>query len=513
MISLMHPRSYSRQALLFGALALGCTTKPTGLLVVMQAQDRVETAASHVLLEVRRGGVLSLQTDLETKTLPSTLMLTPREGVDAQQPIEIVFKGLDLKGNMLIQRRAIVGFVEEKSRVLRLPLDDDCLGKLDCDEQSTCDHGTCVSAAVDANTLPDFVDNDSAIQGGQAGASGSAGQGGGAGIGGAGGTGGVAGQGGSAGSVSSPPSCVGLDANCGVSSADDCCSTATTLPGGANDVFDRGCDASLTDPNQNLAPCTLPSYPATVSSFRLDKYEVTVGRFRKFIESYDTWRAAGHPTDGEGANPNVAGTGWSTTWGDVLPADAATFQGATALACGTSGSTWTTSVSTHENQPINCVNWFQAVAFCAWDSGWLPTEAEWMYAAAGGSEDRVYPWSTPASDLTPPSDAQANYSGNTTSTGPSDVGTHPAGAGKWGHEDLAGNVWEWVFDNYVAPYSGDPSAVCNDCVETGAADTSTHVFRGGTWFYPDADYLRASNRTTNGPKFSNDKVGFRCARK
>ena len=45
------------------------------------------------------------------------------------------------------------------------------------------------------------------------------------------------------------------------------------------------------------------------------------------------------------------------------------------------------------NAAINCVNWFEAYAFCIWDGGFLPTEAEWNYAASGGSEQRYYPWS------------------------------------------------------------------------------------------------------------------------
>jgi hypothetical protein len=43
--------------------------------------------------------------------------------------------------------------------------------------------------------------------------------------------------------------------------------------------------------------------------------------------------------------------------------------------------TWRDSAGTEENLPINCVNWYEAYAFCIWDGGFLPSEAEWEYAA------------------------------------------------------------------------------------------------------------------------------------
>ena len=136
-----------------------------------------------------------------------------------------------------------------------------------------------------------------------------------------------------------------------------------------------------------------------MSTFRLDKYLVTVGRFRQFVAAWNNgagWLpAAGsgkhtHLNGGLGlANSGAAGTyetGWvATDDSEIAPTDAN-------LDCDSAYNTWTSSAGTQENLPINCVNWWEAYAFCIWDGGFLPSEAEWEYAAAGGSQQREYPW-------------------------------------------------------------------------------------------------------------------------
>jgi hypothetical protein len=59
-----------------------------------------------------------------------------------------------------------------------------------------------------------------------------------------------------------------------------------------------------------------PAYPATVSDFYPDRFEVTVGRFRESVEAYDTWMALGHPATGEGAHAIIgSASGWQDDWG------------------------------------------------------------------------------------------------------------------------------------------------------------------------------------------------------
>jgi formylglycine-generating enzyme required for sulfatase activity len=243
-----------------------------------------------------------------------------------------------------------------------------------------------------------------------------------------------------------------------------------------------------------------PEHDATVSSFALDTFEVTVGRFRTFVNAYN----GTPPAAGAGAHPLIAGSGWLAAWNTSLPASQAALK--TNLACKAGEQTWTDTPGANEAYAINCVSWYEAFAFCAWDGGRLPTEAEWEYAAAGGSENRLYPWGS----TDPTSDYLASWWRGGSGSPFVAVGSYPLGNGRWGHRDLAGGVWEWNFDEYDSTwYSGGGSA-CNDCARVG--NFPSRVTRGGNWRY-GAEYLRAADRYGPfAPEERSPYVGFRCAR-
>ncbi len=254
------------------------------------------------------------------------------------------------------------------------------------------------------------------------------------------------------------------------------------------------------------------SHPATVSPFVLDRFEVTVGRFRAFVEAGGGTRP-NPPSAGAGAHARIPGSGWDPNWNIDLVVDGTALSAA--LACDSQRQTWTAATGGNEDLPISCADWLEAMSFCIWDGGYLPTETEWHFAASGGAEQRAYPWSAPAGALTVDC-SSANYSPDyvnglfCTNTGsPNAVGAEsPTGDGRWGHSDLGGNLDEWTLDSF-APYV-DP---CVDCANLDAFTVNnSRVVRGGDWANATGP-LRSAHRAYTTPTGNRDaKIGFRCAR-
>lgn len=306
------------------------------------------------------------------------------------------------------------------------------------------------------------------------------------------------------------PSCRGLAPTCGPDGRGDCCESLQ-VPGG---TFTLGHGPG--DPEQASCAalfCTVNEVgvPAKVSAFSLDRYEVTVGRFRKFVEA-----GAPVPAAGAGKHAHLAGggiqgeRGWDPAW--QLTTDWNAF-----LKCDTTNpavSTWTPTPGAYEARPVTCLDWFDAYAFCIWDGGFLPTEAEWEFAASGG-EERVFPWSVPASDptLTPDLASFADSAGHCFGDGLPDctrddflaVGSKPLGNGRFGQSDLSGNVWEWVLDWYDKSYANP----CNDCANT--TDSGWRTVRSGCALCTAAND-RAASRFSHHPDGRYSTQGVRCAR-
>jgi len=290
--------------------------------------------------------------------------------------------------------------------------------------------------------------------------------------------------------------------SCGADGTDGCCNSPAVPGGTYRRSFDVAGDANSGN----------TSFSATVSDFRLDKYEVTVGRFRAFVTA-GMGTQSNPPLTQSGAHMNIVKSGWDSDWNTSLVANTAALMAA--VKCDSVLQTWTDAPGANENRPMNCVTWYEAMAFCAWDGGYLATEAEWNYAAAGGDQQRAFPWSNPAGSLTI-DPAHASYSDDGTDcvgdgqpgcavTDLIKVGTKPMGDGRWGQSDLAGNVAEWTLD-WAAAYM----STCVDCADLTPA--AHRVFRGGNLNADDLD-LRTGFRLNLAPSDRSSFNGIRCARK
>ena len=210
----------------------------------------------------------------------------------------------------------------------------------------------------------------------------------------------------------------------------------------------------------------LPQHQVYLSAYEISRYEITNAQYRAFVEATDRPTPRGH--NGE------------ETWADkTLNAD---------------------------TQPVVGVTWFDAQAFAEWIGGSLPTEAQWERAARG-TEARRYPWG----DTPPKARQHANFARRYNR--PMPVGQFPKGESPEGIADLAGNVWEWCFDEYnpMAYQRGNQGVFRNPLNLRFRDVLRSRVIRGGAWDVGRA-FLRSGLRFKFYPLDSTHTIGFRVVR-
>lgn len=156
----------------------------------------------------------------------------------------------------------------------------------------------------------------------------------------------------------------------------------------------------------------------------------------------------------------------------------------------------------YEGYPVVVVTWNNASNYCSWLGKRLPTEAEWEKAARGKSPI-AYPWGdiSPTCEL---ANGQINYHKCISDT--NKVGSYPLGVSPYGVSDLAGNVWEWVYDWWSDTYYSSMTSFINP---TGPETGVEKIIRGGC--FDTSSSLRTSTRRKGGiPETTDYHYGFRC---
>jgi formylglycine-generating enzyme required for sulfatase activity len=228
-----------------------------------------------------------------------------------------------------------------------------------------------------------------------------------------------------------------------------------------------------------------PVHTVNLDAFYIDPYEVSNAAFVNFLNGQ--------------ANPQTAGNDW-------LDLTAAGGQGPLWFGNGR----WQISPGL-ENHPVSFVNWYGARAYCGWQNGRLPTEAEWEKAARGADDARLYPWGdTFAADKanicdTRCQEAWANRQLDDGYATTSPVGSYPGGVSPYGLYDMSGNVFEWTTDWYAPDYY----AQSPDANPTGPSSGERYVVRGGSW-QRNGRGVRLSYRYSYKAAFGYSEVGFRC---
>lgn len=192
-----------------------------------------------------------------------------------------------------------------------------------------------------------------------------------------------------------------------------------------------------------------PQHWVNVNSFYIDKYEVTVAKYKKFCEA----------TNRE--MPKEPKWGW------------------------------------RDQDPITTISWFDANDFAKWSGKRLPTEAEWEYAARGGNKSKSYTFS-----------GSNNVNDIAWHWDNSNKQAHEIGLKKPNEldiYDLTGNVWEWCSDWYNLKYHLNSPRNNPQGPETG----EKKILRGGSW-YSYSSALRITYQSNSDPNTKYAHIGFRC---
>ena len=222
--------------------------------------------------------------------------------------------------------------------------------------------------------------------------------------------------------------------------------------------------------SEQFYPEERPIHPVSVDGFWMDRFEVTIADFRRFVQATGYVTVAERPSnarDYPGVDPALLVPGslvFQKAAGPVRLDDYRNWWR------WVPGASWTrpegpgSNLQGRARHPITQVTAEDAEAFARWAGKTLPTEAEWEFAARGGLEGATFPW---GNEFAPKNRMMANtwqgeFPWQNLRTdgfeGTSPVGTFPPNG--YGLFDMAGNVWEWTSDFYATAHPDEAARPC-----------------------------------------------------
>lgn len=281
-----------------------------------------------------------------------------------------------------------------------------------------------------------------------------------------------------------------------------------------------------------------PRHEVKVSSFYMDRHEVTNAQFKAFVEAIGYITTAERKLDWEELKKQLP-QGTPRPADSLLvaaslvfspPKHSVTLDNATIWWKWVTGADWRhpqgpkSNIEGKDNCPVVQVSWDDATAYAKWVEKRLPTEAEWEYAARGGKANSIYPWGNQSIDK---GEVKANsWQGHFPDENTKKDNYYRAAPvmtfspNGYGLYDMAGNVWEWCNDWYCPDYytiCAKQEIVTNpqgpaDSYDPDEPTVLKRVVRGGSFLCTDqyCSGFRVSARMKTSPDTSLEHTGFRC---
>jgi formylglycine-generating enzyme len=302
-------------------------------------------------------------------------------------------------------------------------------------------------------------------------------------------------------------------------------------------VWIRGGQYKMGAADDEGRPDEYPRHRVQVDGFWMDANEVTNAQFKKFVVATGYVTTAEKAPDWEELKKQLP-PGTPRPADSLLVASSLVFtppvhpvplDDASLWWSWKKGANWKhpqgpgSSIRGRDNYPVVHVSWDDAAAYARWAGKRLPTEAEWEYAARGGSNDNKYPWGNEEVEKGKPkaNTWQGNFPNKNTGWDLFErlAPVRSFSPNAFGLYDMAGNVWEWCADWYRPDYYrqlADQTAINprgpDNSYDPMEPTVPKRVIRGGS-FLCNAVYCkgyRVSSRMKTSPDTGMEHTGFRC---